>query len=106
MAWLVLVASGLLEAVWAVALGASNGFRRLVPVIVFAVAAVASLAGLAYAMKHLPPATAYAVWVGIGAVGAFLVSVLVERRPTSVGQLVAMTALVASIVAVKATAPH
>ena len=65
MAWLVLVASGLLEAVWAVALGASNGFRRLVSVLVFAVTAVASLAGLAYAMKYLPPATAYAASCGL-----------------------------------------
>ena len=67
MHWLVLVASGVLEAVWATALGRSQGLSRLVPSLVFAVASLASFAGLAYAMRGLPVGTAYAVWVGIGA---------------------------------------
>ena len=67
MAWLVLVASGVLEAVWAVALGRSEGFSRLVPSVVFAVALVLSMGGLAFALRTLPVGTAYAVWVGIGA---------------------------------------
>jgi quaternary ammonium compound-resistance protein SugE len=66
--WLVLVVSGVLEAVWATALGRSAGFTRLVPTVVFAVSLVASMAGLAHAMRGLPVGTAYAVWVGIGAV--------------------------------------
>jgi quaternary ammonium compound-resistance protein SugE len=67
MAWLVLVASGILEAVWAVALGRSEGFSRPVPSVVFVVALVLSMVGLAFAMRTLPIGTAYAVWVGIGA---------------------------------------
>lgn len=67
MAWLVLVVSGVLEAVWAVALGKSEGFTRLVPSLVFAVGIVLSMGGLAFAMRTLPIGTAYAVWVGIGA---------------------------------------
>ena len=67
MAWIVLVLSGVLEAVWAVALGRSEGFTRLVPSVVFGVAVTASMVGLAYAMRTLPVGTAYAVWVGIGA---------------------------------------
>ena len=67
MAWLVLVISGVLEAVWAVALGKSEGFSRLTPSLVFLVGLVLSMAGLAYAMRTLPIGTAYAVWVGIGA---------------------------------------
>ena len=67
MAWLVLVVSGVLEAVWAVALGRTDGFSRLVPSVVFLLAIVASMGGLAYAMRTLPVGTAYAVWVGIGA---------------------------------------
>ena len=67
MAWFVLVLSGILEAVWATALGRSEGFTRLVPSVVFGVALVVSMAGLAYAMRGLPVGTAYAVWVGIGA---------------------------------------
>lgn len=67
MAWIVLVISGVLEAVWATALGRSEGFSRLVPTVVFAVAVVASMVGLAFAMRQLPTGTSYAVWVGIGA---------------------------------------
>ena len=67
MYWAALVVSGVLEAVWATALGKSDGFTRLGPSTVFAAAALASFAGLAHAMKALPVGTAYAVWVGIGA---------------------------------------
>lgn len=67
MAWLVLVVSGMFEAVWAVALGKSEGFSRPVPSAVFGAALVVSMAGLAHAMKNIPIGTAYAVWVGIGA---------------------------------------
>lgn len=67
MAWIVLVLSGILEAVWATALGRSDGFSRPVPSVVFVVALIASMAGLAYAMRTLPVGTSYAVWVGIGA---------------------------------------
>ncbi len=67
MAWLVLVLSGILEAVWAVALGKSEGFSRLVPSVVFVVALTVSMGGLAYAMRTLPVGTAYAVWVAVGA---------------------------------------
>lgn len=68
MAWLVLVVSGGLEAVWATALGRSEGMSRPAPTVLFFVALVLSMAGLAQAMKTLPVGTAYAVWVGIGAV--------------------------------------
>lgn len=67
MAWLVLVVSGALEAVWAVALGKTEGFTRLAPSVVFGVGLALSMAGLAYAMRTLPTGTAYAVWVAIGA---------------------------------------
>lgn len=67
MAWLVLVLSGVLEAVWAVALGKSEGFTRLTPSLVFLAGIVLSMGGLAYALRTLPIGTGYAVWVGIGA---------------------------------------
>jgi quaternary ammonium compound-resistance protein SugE len=68
MAWLVLVASGVLEAVWATAMDRSNGFSRLLPSLIFAVSLLFSMAGLAFAMRSLPTGTSYAVWVGVGAV--------------------------------------
>lgn len=67
MAWLILIISGVLEAVWATALGRSEGFTKAGPTLVFGAALIASMAGLAWAMRTLPVGTAYAVWVGIGA---------------------------------------
>lgn len=67
MAWIVLVISGVLEAVWATALGKSDGLTRLIPSIIFGVGLLLSMGGLAYAMRTLPTGTSYAVWVGIGA---------------------------------------
>ncbi|WP_026533572.1 DMT family transporter [Arthrobacter sp. H41] len=67
MAWLVLIISGVLEAVWATALGRSEGFTKAGPTLVFGAALIASMAGLAWAMRRPPVGTAYAVWVGIGA---------------------------------------
>lgn len=67
MSWLVLVVSGMLEAVWATALSASQGFRRPGATLLFVVSLAASMAGLAWAMTTIPTGTAYAVWVGIGA---------------------------------------
>ncbi|WP_454226052.1 DMT family transporter [Propioniciclava flava] len=68
MAWIVLVVAGLLEAVWATALSASAGLTQPVPSAVFAVATVLSVVGLGWSMRHIPTATAYAIWTGIGAV--------------------------------------
>lgn len=68
MPWVVLIFSGLLEAVWATALGQSVGFSRLVPSVVFVVTVILSTVGLGHAMKSIPTGTAYAVWTGIGAV--------------------------------------
>ena len=66
-AWMILLASAVLEAVWATALGLSDGFSRPLPTLVFAVTATLSMVGLGMAVKRIPLGTAYAVWVGIGA---------------------------------------
>lgn len=68
MAWTVLIVSGLFEAVWATAMSRSEGFTKLVPSLVFLVAVVISMGGLAWALKTIPVGTGYAVWVGVGAV--------------------------------------
>jgi quaternary ammonium compound-resistance protein SugE len=67
MSWIVLIASGVLEAVWATALGKSEGFTKLWPSLIFAGGLLASMAGLAFALRTIPIGTGYAVWVGIGA---------------------------------------
>ena len=68
MAWFVLIVSGLFEAVWATALSNSQGFTKLGPSAIFAIAVTISMGGLAWSMKNIPVGTGYAVWVGIGAV--------------------------------------
>ena len=66
MSWVVLIVSGILEAVWATALGKSEGFTKLWPTVVFGVSLLLSMGGLAWAMRDISTGTAYAVWVGIG----------------------------------------
>jgi quaternary ammonium compound-resistance protein SugE len=103
--WLVLVLSGVLEAVWATALGRSEGFTRLAPSLVFAAALVASMGGLALAMRALPIGTAYAVWVGIGAVGAAVMGIWLFGESASVPKLVSLALIVAGIVGLKLSGP-
>lgn len=104
MAWLVLVFSGILEAVWATALGRSEGFTRLGPSVVFGVALVVSMAGLAYAMRDLPVGTAYAVWVGIGASLTVLYSMATGVESVSVPKVVFLLMIVGGVVGLRAAA--
>jgi quaternary ammonium compound-resistance protein SugE len=75
MSWFLLVVAGLLEIIWAFAMKESHGYTRLAPVLVMAVAMIGSFGLLALAMRDLPLGTAYMIWTGIGAVGAFTVGV-------------------------------
>ena len=99
--WLVLVLSGVLEAVWATALGRSEGFSRLAPSVVFVVALVLSMVGLAYAMRELPVGTAYAVWVGIGAVLTVVIAMVSGEEPVSVVRLLLLAGIVGCVVGLK-----
>jgi quaternary ammonium compound-resistance protein SugE len=102
MAWAVLIASGVLEAVWATALSASHGFRRKGPTAVFAVAMVVSMIGLAYAMTELPTGTAYAVWVGIGAVLTVVLAVARGQERLTAARAALLLLLVGCVVGLKA----
>jgi quaternary ammonium compound-resistance protein SugE len=99
--WLVLVVSGVLEAVWATALGRSAGFTRLVPTVVFAVSLVASMAGLAHAMRGLPVGTAYAVWVGIGAALTAGYAMWAGQEPVSAIRVLLLAGIVGCVVGLK-----
>ena len=103
MAWLVLVVSGVLEAVWAVALGRTEGFTRLGPSILFGVAITASMGGLAYAMRTLPIGTAYAVWVGIGAALTVGFGMVTGEEAVSAVKVLLLLGLVACVVGLKLT---
>ena len=101
MSWRVRVLSGVLEAGWATALGRSEGFSRPVPSLVFAVALLASMGGLAYAMRDLPVGTAYAVWVGIGAVLTVVYAMSTGQEPVSTLKIVFLTMIVGGVVGLK-----
>lgn len=101
MAWIVLIVSGVLEAVWATALGRSEGFSRLTPSIVFAVALVASMGGLAYAMRELPVGTSYAIWVGIGAALTVVYAMATGTESASLVKIVCILAIVGGVVGLK-----
>jgi quaternary ammonium compound-resistance protein SugE len=101
MAWTVLILSGLLEAVWAVALDRSAGFSRPVPTVVFATALVLSMVGLGYALRTIPVGTGYAVWVGIGAVGTALVGMVALGESASVPRVVCLLLVVSGVVGLK-----
>ena len=103
MHWLALIVSGVLEAVWATALGRSDGLSRPVPSLVFAVAALASFAGLTYAMKGLPIGTAYAVWVGIGAALTAGFAMWSGDEPASVVRVLLLVGIVACVIGLKLT---
>ena len=101
LAWVVLVVSGMLEAVWATALGRSEGFTRLGPTIVFGVAVVASMGGLAYAMRTLPVGTSYAVWVGIGAALTVTYAMVTGTEPASLVRILLILGIVACVIGLK-----
>lgn len=103
MPWLVLVVSGVLEAVWATALGRSDGFSRIGPSAVFVVALGMSMAGLAYAMRTLPVGTAYAVWVGIGATLTVVYAMATGQEPVSLLKLLFVSGIVVSVIGLKLT---
>lgn len=101
MSWFVLVVSGVLEAVWATALGRSEGFSRPIPTATFGVALVASMAGLAYAMRTLPIGTSYAVWVGIGAVLTAAYAMVSGNEQASLVKLLCLLAILGGVVGLK-----
>ncbi|OMB99331.1 DMT family transporter [Mycobacterium colombiense] len=101
MAWLVLIVSGILEAVWATALNKSDGFSRPGPSLVFLVAVGLSMTGLGFAMRTLPVGTSYAVWVGVGAALTAGYAMLLGDEPASLIKLVLIGGIVACVVGLK-----
>lgn len=101
MAWLILVVSGVLEAVWATALGKSEGFSRLAPTVVFGVALIVSMIGLALAMREIPVGTAYAIWVGIGASLTVVYAMVFGGEPASLLKVALIVGLVGCVIGLK-----
>jgi len=101
MAWIILVFAGLFEIVWAYSMKLSAGFTKLTPSIFTIVFMVLSFVLLAYAMRTLPLGTAYTIWTGIGAVGSFLVGVIVLGEPASAMRMLAAVLIISGLVLMK-----
>ncbi|MCZ0737024.1 quaternary ammonium compound efflux SMR transporter SugE [Phreatobacter sp. AB_2022a] len=101
MAWVYLVLAGIFEIVWASFMKQSEGFSRLVPSVITIVTMIISFALLALAMRSLPLGTAYAIWTGIGAVGAFLVGVFILGEATTLFRVASVSLILAGIVGLK-----
>jgi len=106
MAWVYLIAAGVFEVVWAIGLKASNGFTRLGPSLITLAFMALSFYLLALATKTLPIGTAYAVWTGIGAVGAAVVGMLVLHEPASAPRLLFLALILVGLVGLKLTSGH
>lgn len=105
MAWIYLAIAGVLEIVWAFSMKQSDGFSRLGPSLVTIAAMIASFGLLALAMKSLPLGTAYTIWTGIGAVGAFIVGIAVLGEQASAMRIVAALLIVSGLVLMKLSSP-
>ena len=101
MAWSILFVAGLLEITWAIGLKYTEGFTRLVPSVVTLAAMAGSVILLGLALKSLPVGTAYAVWTGIGAVGAFVVGVVVLGEPLTPGRIAGAALVLAGLAVLK-----
>ena len=101
MAWLYLILAGIFEVVWATAMKESNGFTRLVPSSITIIFMLLSFSLLAYAMKTLPLGTAYTIWVGIGAVGAFIAGITLFGEAVNITRVIAAVLIIAGVVLLK-----
>ncbi|MEF2279368.1 quaternary ammonium compound efflux SMR transporter SugE [Deinococcus sp. YIM 134068] len=106
MAWILLVVAGLLEVGWAIGLKYTEGFTRPLPTVLTVISMVASIGLLGLATKTLPIGTAYGVWVGIGAVGAAILGIVLFREPATLSRLVFVAMMIVAIIGLKATSGH
>jgi len=100
-AWLLLIAAGLVEVVWAIGLKYTEGFSRLVPSVITIAAMIASVWLLAMALKSIPVGTGYAVWTGIGAVGTAILGIILFNEAATAARIVCIGLIVAGIFGLK-----
>ena len=106
MNWIILLLAGMFEIAWAIGLKYSDGFTRFWPSAGTVVALLASMGLLGFAMKSLPIGTAYAVWVGVGAVGTAVLGIVLFAEPANPGRVLSLLLIVAGIVGLKLATPN
>ena len=106
LAWIVLLVSGAFEAVWATALGKSEGFTKLWPTVTFFVACAISMGGLAFALREIPTGTGYAVWVAVGASLTVVYAMITGTEPASLIKVLLLIGIVACVIGLKLVTDH
>lgn len=105
MNWMILVLAGLFEIGWAIGLKYTDGFTKLWPTLGTVASMIVSLGLLGIAMKGLPVGTAYAVWVGVGAVGTAILGIVLLDEPANAGRMISLGLIVAGIIGLKLATP-
>ncbi|WP_413491848.1 DMT family transporter [Morganella psychrotolerans] len=105
MPWILLITAGLFEVVWAFTMKQSEGFTKLGPSVITIIAMLISFGLLAAAMRVLPLGTAYTIWTGIGAIGAFIVGITVLGEPANMMRILAGVLIVSGLVLMKLSSP-
>lgn len=98
MPWIYLLIAGVLEVVWAYAMKLSEGFTQITPSIVTIIAMIASFGLLGIAMRTIPLGTAYVIWTGIGAIGAFLIGIVLLAEPVNMSRILAALLIVSGLI--------
>ncbi|PZX06062.1 DMT family transporter [Celeribacter halophilus] len=106
MAWICLFIAGILEVIWAFAMKKSLGFTLITPTIITIVTMIASFGLLSVAMKTLPLGTAYTIWTGIGAIGAFILGIAVLGESVTLTRIIAALLIISGIITMKLAGPH
>lgn len=106
MVWIYLVIAGIFEVVWAYSMKLSDGFSKPLPTLITLVMMIASFGLLSYAMRSIPLGTAYTIWTGIGAVGAFIVGIVALGEQLSTLRVIAAILIVSGIVLMKLSSSH
>ena len=105
MPWILLITAGLFEVVWAFTMKQSEGFTKVGPSVITSIAMLISFGLLAMAMRALPLGTAYTIWTGIGAIGAFIVGIIVLGEPANMMRIIAGVLIISGLVMMKLASP-
>lgn len=106
MAWILLVAAGVFEVIWSFFMKQSQGFTKITPTVLTLLTVLASFGLLSMAMKTLPLGTAYTIWTGIGATGAFLVGIIVLGERATLARVIAAGLMVSGMLLMKLSSPN
>ncbi len=104
-AWFVLIVAGIFEVIWAIGLKYSNGLTEIVPGTVTLIGMIVSMALLSMAVKTIPVGTAYAVWIGIGAVGTALMGMIIFKEPVTASRIAFIILIILAVIGLKLTGP-